>query len=149
SARLPATIPTEVLMQRIGLMLVLALALAPPVAEAQQAAKVYRIGFLGLSSAKDYAANLEAFRQGLGSLGYEEGRNIVIDYRWAQGRVDRLPGLVAELVRLNPDVLVTHAGGVAAAQRATTTIPIVMGVTADPIRQGLVNSLAKPGGNTT
>jgi len=65
-----------------------------------------------------------------------QGRNILIDYRWAQGRVERLPGLAAELVRLNPAVLVTHAGGVGAAQQATTTIPIVMGVSADPVRQG-------------
>src|SRR5215471_6734028 len=136
-------------MRRIGLAVVLALMLAPLAIEGQQAAKVYRIGFLGLSSATEYAPNLESFRQGLRSLGYEEGRNFQIDYRWAQGRVEGLPGLAAELVRLNPDVLVTHAGGVAAAQRATTTIPIVMGVSADPIRQGLVNSLAKPGGNTT
>lgn len=135
-------------MRRIRLILVLGLMLAPLAIEAQQATKVYRIGFLGLSSATDYAANLKAFGQALGDLGYEEGRNLQIDYRWAQGHVERLPGLASELVRLNPDVLVTHAMGVGAAQRATTTIPIVMGVSADPIRQGLVNSLAKPGGNT-
>jgi putative tryptophan/tyrosine transport system substrate-binding protein len=138
-------------MRLIGLAVVLALSLTlmPLAAEAQQAAKVYRIGFLGLSSATDYARNLEAFRAGLRDLGYEEGRTILIDYRWAQGRVERLPSLAAELVRLNPDVLVTHATGVGAAQQATRTIPIVMGVSADPIRQGLVKSLAKPGGNTT
>jgi putative ABC transport system substrate-binding protein len=136
-------------MRLIGLAVLLALTLAPLAVEAQQAAKVYRIGFLGLSAATDYVPNLEAFRQGLRNLGYEEGRNIQIDYRWAQGRVERLPGLAAELVRLNPDVLVTHATGVGAAQQATRTIPIVMGVSADPIRQGLVKSLAKPGGNTT
>ncbi|HEY7648285.1 MAG TPA: ABC transporter substrate-binding protein [Methylomirabilota bacterium] len=136
-------------MRLIGLMLALALTLAPLAAEAQQATKVYRIGFLGMSSATDYAGNLEAFRQGLRSLGYEEGRNILIDYRWAQGRVERLPGLAAELARLGPDVLVTHAGGIGAAQQATRTIPIVMGVSADPVGQGLVKSLANPGGNTT
>jgi putative tryptophan/tyrosine transport system substrate-binding protein len=138
-------------MRLIGLVVVLALSvtLTPLAAEARQAAKVYRIGFLGLSSATDYTRNLEAFRAGLRDLGYEEGRTILIDYRWAQGRVERLPGLAAELVRLNPDVLVTHATGVGAAQQATRTIPIVMGVSADPIRQGLVQSLAKPGGNTT
>jgi ABC-type uncharacterized transport system substrate-binding protein len=138
-------------MRRIGLTVALALSLTltPLAAEAQQAAKVYRIGFLGLSSATDYAPNLKAFRAGLRDLGYEEGRTILIDYRWAQGRVDRLPGLAAELVQLNPDVLVTHANGVGAAQQATRTIPIVMGVSGDPIRQGLVRSLAKPGGNTT
>jgi len=70
-------------MRRIGLAVVLALTLAPLAIEGQQAAKVYRIGFLGLSSATDYAPNLESFRQGLGDLGYEEGRNILIDYRWA------------------------------------------------------------------
>ena len=136
-------------MRQIGLMLALILTLAPLAAEAQPAAKVYRIGFLGLSSASDYAANLQAFRQGLGDLGYEEGRNILIDYRWAQGRAERLPGLAAELVRLNPDLLVTHAQGVGAAQQATRIIPIVMGVSGDPVRLGLVQSLAKPGGNTT
>ena len=136
-------------MRRIPLMLVFALTLAPLGAEPQQAAKVYHIGFLGLSSARDYAPNLEAFRQGLRDLGYDEGRNVLIDYRWAQGRSEHLSGLAAELVRLNPDVLVTHANGVGAAQQATTTIPIVMGVVADPVRQGLVKSLAKPGGNTT
>jgi putative ABC transport system substrate-binding protein len=72
----------------------------PLVAEAQRAAKVYRIGFLGLSSARDYAPNLEAFRKGLRDLGYDEGRNILIDYRWAQGRSEHLSGLAAELVRL-------------------------------------------------
>src|SRR5262249_42141611 len=113
-SRLPPIIHTEGPMRRIGLVLVLALALASPVAEAQ-ATKVYRIGFLGLSSVVDYAQYLEAFRQGLGSLGYEEGRNVVIDYRWAEGRAERLPGLAEELVRLNPDVLVTHAGGVVVA----------------------------------
>ena len=101
--------------------------LAPPLAaEAEQAGKVWRIGFLGVSSASDYAPYLEAFRQGLRDLGYEEGRNIRIDYRWAQRRVERLPGLAAELVRLNPDVLVTHGRGVGAAQQATATIPIVI-----------------------
>jgi putative ABC transport system substrate-binding protein len=77
-------------------MLALAVALTPPFAEAQQTTKVYRIGFLGLSSATDYAPYLESFRRGLRDLGHEEGRNIVIDYRWAQGKVDRLPGLAAE-----------------------------------------------------
>jgi len=111
---------------------------------------VYRIGFLGLSSAADYAPNLSAFRQGLRHLGYEEGKQISIEYRWAQDRYERLPALATDLVRLNPDVIVTHATpGIRAAQQATTTIPIVMGVSSDPVRLGFVKSLARPGGNTT
>ena len=123
---------------------------APLAAEAQPASKVYRIGFLGLSSPAGYAANLRAFRQGLRDLGYEEGKNISIEYRWAEERNERLPALAAELVRLNPDVLVTHATpGIRAAQQATSTIPIIMGTSADPVRLGFVKSLARPGGNTT
>jgi putative ABC transport system substrate-binding protein len=122
---------------------------APLAAGAQQAGKVYRIGFLGVLSAPDYAANLNAFLQGLRDLGYDEGRNIVIEYRWAEGREEHLPTLAAQLVRLNPDVLVTHATGVRAAQQATSTVPIVMGASADPVGMGLVKSLARPGGNTT
>src|SRR5262249_1161734 len=116
---------------------------APLVAEAQ-AEKLYRIGFLGVACATDFPSSLEAFRQGLRYLGYEEGRNIRIDYRWAQRRVERLPGLAVELVRLHPDVLVTHARGVAAAQQATTTIPIVIGAHSDPVRLNYVKSFARP-----
>ena len=135
---------------KTGLGMALALLLAAPVVAESQAAKVYRIGFLGLSSPADYAENLQAFRQGLRDLGYEEGKNISIEYRWAAGRNERLPMLAAELVRLNPDVLVTHAApGIRAAKEATSTIPIVMGAGADPVRLGFVKSLAKPGGNTT
>jgi putative ABC transport system substrate-binding protein len=135
---------------KTALATVVALLLAAPVPAEAQAGKVYRIAFLGLSSAADYAPYLKAFRQGLRDLGYEEGRNISIDYRWAEGRDDRLPTLAAELVRLNPDVLVTHAiPGIRAAQHATSTIPIVMGTSSDPVRLGLVKSLARPGGNTT
>jgi putative tryptophan/tyrosine transport system substrate-binding protein len=123
---------------------------APIHAEAQQAKKVWRIGFLGLSSASDYEVQLKAFYQGLRDQGYEDGKNILIEYRWAEGHAERLPALAAELVRLNPDVLVTHATpSIRAAQQATSTIPIVMGTSADPVRLGLVKSLARPGGNTT
>jgi putative ABC transport system substrate-binding protein len=125
------------------------LAAAPLTCGAQQAAKTYRIGFLGVSSAADYAQFVNAFLQGLRELGYEQGRNIVIDYRWADGREERLPELARELVRLGPDVIVSHSIAVSAAQRATATIPIVMGVSADPIGTGLIKSLAQPGGNTT
>ena len=108
---------------KTGLGMALALLLAASVVAESQAAKVYRIGFLGLSSAADYAANLQAFRQGLRDLGYEEAKNLSIEYRWAEGRDERLPALAAELVHLNPDVLVTHATpGIRAAQQATFTI---------------------------
>jgi putative ABC transport system substrate-binding protein len=109
----------------------------------------HRIGFLGTSSAAEYAPLLAAFIEALRGLGYEEGRNLVIEYRWADNRQDRLPELAAQLVRLEPEVIVTHATGVRAAQQATATIPIVMGASADPVRLGLIRSLAKPGGNTT
>jgi len=120
---------------------------APRIGRAQS--KVYRIGFLGLASRADYARFLDAFLAGLREFGYEDGRNVVIDYRWAEGYENRLPGLAAQLVGLRPDVLVTHSIGVNAAQKATSTIPIVIGVTSDPELLGLVKSLAKPGGHTT
>ena len=116
---------------------------------AQPAARRRRIAFLGVSSAREYAPLVDAFVLTLRDLGYEEGRNIVLDYRWADGRDDRLPALAAELLRLDPDVVVTHATGVPAVQKATSTVPIVMGASADPVGFGLVASLAKPGGNTT
>jgi len=118
-------------------------------ARAQPAGKSYRIGFLGLTSASAYAPQLQGFVQGLRELGYIESKNIVIEYRWADGQDERLPELAAQLVRLHPDVLVTHANAVRVAQQATQTIPIVMGVSADPVGMGLIKSLARPGGNTT
>jgi putative tryptophan/tyrosine transport system substrate-binding protein len=134
---------------KTGASMALALLLAALVVPESQAAG-HRIGFLGLSSPADYAEYLAAFRQGLRDLGYEEGKNISIEYRWAGNRYERLPALAAELVRLHPDVLVTHAAsGIRAAQQATSTIPIVMGVSGDPVRQGFVKGLARPGGNTT
>ena len=135
--------------RRRATVAVMALVMASPTARAQPARKVYRIGFLGLSSATDYAAAVRAFREALREHGYEEGRNLQIEFRWAEGREERLAGLAAELVRLRPDVLVTHASGIGAARGATSTIPIVMGVSADPVRLGHVRSLSRPGGNTT
>ena len=126
-----------------------ALGLASPAVEAQPARKVYRIGFLGLSSETHYAAAVKAFRDGLREHGYEEGKNLLIEFRWAEGNEERLPALAAELVRLKPDVLVSHASGISACRGATSTIPIVMGVGADPVRLGHVASLSRPGGNTT
>jgi putative ABC transport system substrate-binding protein len=107
-----------------------ALALTPGGAIAQAAGKVHRIAFLGLSSASDYAPFLGALLQGLRDLGYEEGRNLQIEYRWADGHDERLPELAAQLAALKPAVIVTHATGVRAAQQATTTIPIDVGVSA-------------------
>jgi putative ABC transport system substrate-binding protein len=136
-----------------GLMLTLALGflLAPLCADAQQPTKVYRIGWLhpGLSHPAPHPS-LEVFRQGLRELGYVEGQNLVTEYRFAEGRDERLADLAAELVRLQVDVMV--AGGAAAiraAQHATRTIPIVMAGTPDPVAQGLITSMARPGGNTT
>jgi putative ABC transport system substrate-binding protein len=119
-------------------------------AHAQQAKKVPRIGFLATVSPSTILARVEAFRQGLRELGYVEGKNIVIEYRYAEGKLDRLSELAAELVRLKVDVIVT-AGPVPtrAAKEVTVTIPIVMGFDDDPVGSGFVASLARPGGNIT
>ena len=103
-----------------------------------------------MGTAGGYASRVEALRAGLRDLGYVEGKNIVIEYRWADGKYDRLPDLAAELVRINVDVLVTSGTpGVRAAKQATTTIPIVMAASGDAVATGLVASLARPGGNIT
>jgi putative ABC transport system substrate-binding protein len=120
---------------------------APLVAEAQQAGKIARIGFLSLSSGPN--PNMDIFR-GLRDLGWVEGQNLAVEYRWAAGREDQLPALATELVRLKVDVIVTSTTPAAqAAKQATTTIPIVMTFVADPVGSGLVVSLARPGGNIT
>ncbi len=122
----------------------------PLAAEAQQAGKVYRIGYLGTSSPSLEPHYVEAFRQKLRDLGYIEGQNSVIEYRWAEGQDDRLPGLAAELVRLKADVIVTTGTpGTLAAKQATKTIPIVMASSGNPVQSGLVASLNRPGGNVT
>jgi len=124
---------------------------APLAAEAQQAARVYRIGYLSTgSAASTYVHPLQAFRQGLRELGWVEGQNIVIEYRYAEGRVDQLPGLAEELVRLRVDVIVASPTPSAlAARNATRTIPIVGMSLTEPVELGLVVSLARPGGNVT
>jgi putative tryptophan/tyrosine transport system substrate-binding protein len=119
-------------------------------ADAQQPKKVPRIGFLGATYPSTNAARIEAFRQGLRELGYVEGKNIVIEYRWAEGKTERLPALAAELVRLKVDVIVTAGPPpTRAAKEATSTIPIVMGFDNDPVGNGFVASLARPSGNIT
>ena len=119
-------------------------------AEAQQPGKgVHRIGVLWAGSATEISTRLEAFRQGLRDLGYVEKNNIVFEYRFADGKPDRLPALAAELVRLNVDVIVTTAIATRPAKEATNTIPIVTPQFGDPVASGLVASLARPGGNIT
>ena len=126
-------------------------ALAAPFGSfAQQQGKVWRVGFLSSENPAAYKTRVEALRAGLRDFGYEEGKNLVIEFRWAEGKSERLPELVADLVRLNVDVIVTAGTlGVRAAKQATTTIPIVMASSGDAVATGLVASLARPGGNIT
>jgi putative ABC transport system substrate-binding protein len=131
----------------LALALALVVLAPPPASDAQQRERVPRIGVLRSGSPPD--PFVEAFRQGLRELGYAEGRNINIEYRWAEGRDERLPGLAADLVRLKVDVIVASSSAAVAAKRATTAIPIVMPISSDPVRLGLVASLARPGGNVT
>jgi putative ABC transport system substrate-binding protein len=117
---------------------------------AQPGAKVRRIGFLGTAFASGYVREVEWVRGGLRDLGYVEGRNLIVEYRWAEGKPDRVRQIAAEFVALKVDAIVVHAspGAIAAAQ-ATSTIPIVMADGADPVAIGLAKSLARPGGNVT
>jgi len=119
-------------------------------AEAQQAKKVFRIGVLVSGSVSTTKSRIDAFQRGLRELGYVEGKNIVIEYRYAGGERDRWPVLAAEVVRLQPDVIVVGSNGfTAAAKQATSTIPIVVTSAGDLVGTGLVGSLARPGGNVT
>ena len=137
-------------MDRRAFLAGLAILAAPRAACAQPTEKVYRIGFLGIAKPSSWASYIAALRQGLRELGYEEGRNLVIEYRWADDDFERLPKLAAELVSLKVDAIVTHGyRGCRAAKQATTTIPVVMAAVGDPVRSGLVASLARPGGNLT
>jgi putative ABC transport system substrate-binding protein len=138
-------------MDRRQLLVVLATgALTAPFAVSAQQQKVYRIGFLGNSTAALEANLVAPFREGLRDLGYVEGRNIVIEYRWAEGKYERFPELIAELVALNVDIIVTAGTPAAlAVKRAMLKIPLVMAAVGDPVGTGLVASLARPGGNVT
>jgi putative ABC transport system substrate-binding protein len=125
-------------------------AAALPLATHAQPAKTARIGFLGLVSVSSHASRVAALRAGLRDLGWIEGRNLFIEFRWAEGHYDRLPALAEELLRLNIDVLVTHgAAGALAAKKATLTIPIVITAVGDMLALGLISSLSRPGGNIT
>src|SRR5437870_10497241 len=120
-----------------------------PIAEAQQP-KVPRIGYSSTGYPSSPGPLVEAFRQGLRDLGYIEGKNILVEYRYAEGKEDRIPSLVNELVQLKVDVLVVPVlPAILAAKQATKTIPIVMVSNADPVATGIVDSLARPGGNIT
>ena len=134
---------------RLAAAVALLLLAAPLAALAQPGPKLARIGVLTLSTASS-TPNAEAFRQGLREHGYVEGQNIAFEYRYAAGRADRLPALAGELVRLKVDVIVTQSNVAAlAAKHATQTIPIVMAIAGDPVKAGVVGSLARPGGNVT
>src|SRR6266566_5221152 len=157
-ARIPAMASAETtrrilyLLERRTFMALVSggLLVAPLAAEAQQAAKIARIGYLALNSGANPHLR-EAFRQGLRDLGYVEGGNVVIEYRDAEGKPERLPALAAELVGLKFDVIFVGGGTLAAlaAMQATRTVPIVFAGVADPVGSGLVTSLARPGGNVT
>ena len=124
-------------------------AASPRFARAQQPVRIRRIGYLCLTSATQHERLSDAFRASLRELGYVEGRNLYIEFRFAEGDADHLRALASELAALNVDVLVTYATGVVAAKRATSTIPIVMLTNADAVATGVVASLAHPGGNVT
>jgi ABC-type uncharacterized transport system substrate-binding protein len=141
---------TSVMERRAFLAGAAALVATPFAAEAQPPAKVARIGYLSTGPLPESQMELDAFRQGLREHGYVERQNIVIEYRAADGQFERLPGLATELVRLRLDLIVAAATPAArAAQQATTTMPIVAIAMGDPVGDGLVTSLARPGGNIT
>jgi putative tryptophan/tyrosine transport system substrate-binding protein len=130
--------------------LAFAIVAAPSIAYTQPSAKIPRIGYLGPASPGEGASLLQSFRQGLRGLGYVEGQNILVDYRWTDGRPDRVSALAAELVQLKVDLIVTyHNQTVGALQKATRTIPIVVAGMSDPVGSGFVASLGRPGGNVT
>ena len=131
-------------------LVILALVTCSTAIAADPATRVYKIGFLGQTTATDLSRQTGALRQGLRDLGYEEGRNLLIEYRWAERKLDRLPNLAAELVALKVDLIVTHGSpGSRSASQSTGTIPIVIAVIGDPVANGLVASLSRPGGNVT
>jgi len=136
--------------RRFVLALMAAALAAPLLSFAQQPAKIARIGFLFAASAQGTETQLQAFRDGLRELGYVEGKNFQLEVRWGEGKLERLPALAAELVQLKVDIIVAASSpSVVAARQATRTIPIVMPLSSDPVGDGLVASLAHPGGNIT
>src|SRR5438105_12465516 len=133
----------------LALLALLAAGAAPVSVRAQQAG-VYRVGYLSTPTRESVERGLDAFLRKLRELGWVEGQNLVIEYRWAEGNVERLPDLAAELVQLKVDLIVAPAGSAAlAAKKATSSIPIVMIFPSDPVEMGLVASLSRPRGNIT
>jgi ABC-type uncharacterized transport system substrate-binding protein len=133
-----------------GTVLHALVAVMPATSDAQQAGKTYRVGFLSTASANGFGPQVDAFRQGLRDFGYVEGKNVVVEYRYADDRYDRLDALAAELARLKVDVIVTSGTpGTLAVKKATTTIPVVVAIIGDPVATGAVASYARPGGNIT
>jgi putative tryptophan/tyrosine transport system substrate-binding protein len=123
---------------------------APLAGEGQPARKIYRIGFLANGNQTTSRPSVEAFRQGLRELGWVEGQNVSIEYRWADGKLDRLPALASDLVKTPVDVLlVSGVAGIRAALQATRTVPIVSSITSDPVVYGFATSFARPGGSVT
>ena len=146
----PYGLESGVNVQLVTLTVALVLLLAPLAAEAQSAVKPPRVGYLGSGSPSADAPYRETFREGLRERGWIEGQNVVIESRWAEGRLDRLPDLAAELVRLKVDVIFAPStASTAAAQNATRTIPVVMAMVGTPVERGTIASLARPGGNVT
>ena len=146
----PQAARAEAVMDRRAFLGMTALLVAPCRADAQPIAKVPRIAFLGNSTAALEANLVGPFREGLRDLGYTEGKNIVLEYRWAEGRYERFPALIAELLALKVDVIVTAGTpGALAVRRVTTAIPLVMVAVGDPVGSGLVKSLARTGGSLT
>jgi putative ABC transport system substrate-binding protein len=145
----PASAVTPDFRRRGLVRALIASSLAWALPAAGQQKKVYTVGVLGVASPTTYALQVQAFHEGLRELGYLEGQNLKLEYRWAEGNVARLPELAAELVRLNPDAIVTSGPGTAIAKRATGKIPIVMAVSINAVESGLVASLAHPGANIT
>ena len=136
--------------RRRFLLTALATTIVPRAAVAQPAGKVYRIGFLGGGTAVGYAPHVAGLRLGLRDHGYVEGKNVTLEFRWADGKYDRLPDLARELIRRNVDIIVTQGTPAAfAAKTATTTIPVVMTIVGNPDDTGLVASLSRPGANVT
>ncbi len=131
-------------------LLATALLAIPALLGAQQKAKIPRIGMLITGTASTHKSFIDTFRRGLRDLGYVEGKNVFIEYRYAEGKRERYPSLAAEMVQLKPDVIVVQSVGFTeAAKKATSTIPIVVGGAGDLVGTGLVASLAQPGGNIT
>jgi len=138
------------MMDRRAFLATLGALAAPLAAQAQPAAGVHRIGFVSATSPSPSNPQFDAFHQGLRELGYVEGKNVIVEARFAEGRLERLPALVAELIGLKVDVLLAGSpAGAVAAKKASTTVPIVFAGVGDPVASGIVASLARPGGNIT